>query len=170
VGWIGTADNLSQWERLIPAFRQVSARHPNLRFKVVSNVEPNPCDLPVDYERFTIDREAECIQDFDIGLMPLEDTPWNRGKCGIKALQCMAIGKPVVISPVGMNSELIEPGVSGLFASTEEEWIGGLDRLVDSPELRRHMGGEARKTVEASYSLEVIGRQMVDLLERVGKT
>jgi glycosyltransferase involved in cell wall biosynthesis len=170
LGWIGTAENFPQWEQLIPVYRQVIARHPNLRFKIVSDVEPVPCGLPVDFERFTIDREAECLQDFDVGLMPLQDTVWNRGKCGIKALQCMAIGRPVVISPVGMNSELIEPDVSGLFASSEAEWISALDRLADSPRLRRQMGGEARKAVEASYSLEVIGPRMVDLLERVGES
>ena len=168
LGWIGTAENLPQWERLIPAFRQVCAEHPSVRFKIVSNRKPPPYDLPVEFERFTIDREAECIQDFDIGLMPLEDTPWNRGKCSMKALQCMAVETPVVISPVGMNNDIIKPQVSGLFASTEKEWALELGRLVASPEVRRAMGKAARKVVEESFSLEVIGPRMADLLERMG--
>ncbi len=168
LGWIGTAENLPEWEHLIPAFRQVCAEHPGVRFKIVSNREPPSYGLPVDYEQFTIDREAECIHDFDIGLMPLEDTPWNRGKCSMKALQCMAVETPVVISPVGMNNEVIEPQVSGLFASTEREWVQEIGRLVASPEVRTRMGRAARKAVEAAYSLEIIGPRMVDLLEKTG--
>jgi glycosyltransferase involved in cell wall biosynthesis len=167
LGWIGTAENLPQWERLIPAFRQVCAKYPGVRFKIVSNREPEPCGLPVEFERFSIDRESECLQEFDVGLMPLEDTSWNRGKCSLKALQCMALEKPVVISPVGMNKEVVKPQVSGLFATTEDEWVRELGRLVDSPDLRGRMGRAARKTVEASYSLEDIGPKMVQLLERI---
>jgi len=164
-GWIGTAENLPEWRRLLPALERVAAADPNVRFKIVSNGDAPQCDLPVVFERFSLDREAECLQDFDVGLMPLEDTPWNRGKCSLKALQCMAMGLPVVLSPVGMNREVIEPGVSGVFAATEDEWVTELRRLAGDAILRSRMGRAARAVVEKSYSLEQIGPQMADLVE-----
>ena len=163
-GWIGTAENLAQWQRLLPVFKRIIAVDPTVRFKVVSNHRPPECDLPVDFERFSLAREAACLDDFDVGLMPLEDTPWCRGKCSCKALQCMAMGQPVVLSPVGMNREVVEAGVSGAFATTEEEWVAELLRLAGDLELRSKMGRAARAVVERSYSLERIGSRMADLV------
>lgn len=165
LGWIGTKGNLPEWERLLPIFERIAADDPRVRFKVVSNGEPPACDLPLVFERFTLEREAECLEDFDIGLMPLDDTPWNLGKCSFKALQCMAVGRPVVLSPVGMNRDVVEPGVSGVFAATEGEWHSELRRLIDDPGLRSKMGAAARSVVEQSYSLDRIGSRMVDLVE-----
>jgi glycosyltransferase involved in cell wall biosynthesis len=167
IGWIGTAGNLPQWTALMPVFERVAAENPAVRFKIVSNGEPPRSDLPVVFERFTIDREAACLADFDIGLMPLEDTPWNRGKCSYKALQCMAMGMPVVVSPVGMNREVVEDGVSGFFASTEDEWLSALLRMAGDSKLRSQLGGAARRVVEASFSLEQIGAKMADLIEEL---
>jgi glycosyltransferase involved in cell wall biosynthesis len=164
-GWIGTADNLPQWERLVPAFRRLVATVPGVSFKIVSNVEPRRFELPVVFERFDIARESQCLEDFDVGLMPLEDTPWNRGKCSVKALQCMALGIPVVVSPVGMNREVIDSEVGGLPASTEDEWVSALGRLAASPELRARMGDAARRIVEQRYSLEAVATKMVETVE-----
>ncbi len=163
-GWIGTAENLVEWRLLLPAFKRVAAADPNIRFKVVSNGDPPQCDLPVDFERFSLDREAECLQDFDVGLMPLKDTSWNRGKCSVKALQCMALGLPVVLSPVGMNRKIIQSGVSGAFASTEDEWVTELLRFASDPELRMRIGQAARRVVESSFSLKHVGSTMTDLV------
>ena len=165
LGWIGTVGNLPQWTRLLPVFERIAVDGPRVRFKVVSDGDSPVCDLPLVFERFTKEREAKCLEDFDIGLMPLEDTPWNRGKCSFKALQCMAMGRPVVLSPVGMNREVIEPGVSGVFAATENEWVSELRCLVDDPGLRSRMGSAARSVVEKSYSLDQIGSKMADLVE-----
>jgi glycosyltransferase involved in cell wall biosynthesis len=164
-GWIGTAENLPEWRRLIPAFLRVVAAHPRVRFKLISDREPAPCGLPVEFERFTIAREAACLSGVDVGLMPLDRTPWNRGKCSVKALQCMALGLPVVVSPVGMNREIVEPQVSGLFASSEDEWVAALGRLAASPDLREQMGRAARRVVEQRYALRDIAARLVDLIE-----
>jgi glycosyltransferase involved in cell wall biosynthesis len=132
---------------------------------VVSNGDPPTCGLPIIYERFTVERESACLGDFDIGLMPLEDTPWNRGKCSYKALQCMAMGQPVVLSPVGMNREVVEDGVTGAFAATTDEWVTELLGLAGNPGLRSRMGGAARSVVERSYALDKIGSKMADFVE-----
>jgi len=167
LGWIGTVGNLPQWTRLLPVFERVVASNPAVRLKVVSNGEPPPCPLPLQFEGFTLEREAACLADFDIGLMPLDDTPWNLGKCSYKALQCMAMGQPVVVSPVGMNREVIEPGVSGEFAATEDEWVARLLRLAGDPGLRSQMGGAARAVVEDRYSLDLVGTKVADLIDGV---
>lgn len=164
LGWIGTAENLPQWQSLVPAFRRVMPANPGVRLKVVSDRHAPECDFPVEFERFSIERQAACLESFDVGLMPLEDTPWNRGKCGLKALQCMAMGQPVVVSPVGVNQEIVEAGVNGAFATTEDEWVTELLRLAADAELRTRMGRAARATVERSYSLEQIGARMADLV------
>ena len=166
-GWIGTAGNLPQWTALLPVFERVAAENPSVRFRIVSNGEPPRSSLPLDFERFTIDREAACLDAFDVGLMPLEDTPWNRGKCSYKALQCMAKGLPVVLSPVGMNREVVKDEVSGFFAGSESEWTLALLRLAGDPELRSGLGGAARRVVEHSFSLDRIGAKMVDFVEKL---
>jgi glycosyltransferase involved in cell wall biosynthesis len=168
-GWIGTAGNLPQWRRLIPVFHRVVAEHPGVCLKVVTNGELPSCDLPLEVERFTIEREAACLDDFDVGLMPLEDTAWNRGKCSYKALQCMAMGLPVVVSPVGMNREVVEHGVSGFLASTDDEWVDHLLRLAGDPELRSRVGRSARSVVEECYSLDRVGSRMSELIEAVAR-
>lgn len=165
LGWIGTTGNLPQWSRLLPIFERILASDPKVRFKVVSNGDPPVCGLPLDFERFTIAREAACLEDFDIGLMPLEDTPWNRGKCSYKALQCMAMGLPVVLSPVGMNREVVDEGVSGCFAGSEDEWVAALLRLTGDETLRSRIGGAARTVVEERYSLDRVGSTMADLVD-----
>ena len=165
LGWIGTAGNLPQWSLLIPVFKRLVAENSAVRFKVVSDGEPPDCSLPLDFERFTIEREAACLEDFSIGLMPLEDTPWNRGKCSYKALQCMAMGQPVVLSPVGMNRDVVEHGVNGFFATTRDEWTDHLLRLSQDAELRAKMGRAAREVVATRYSLDIVGSRMADLID-----
>lgn len=164
VGWIGTAENLPQWERLLPVFRDLVTRHPHVRFKLVSDREPPSYDVPVDFERFDVAREAACL-DFDIGLMPLEDTAWNRGKCSLKALQCMARAIPTVLSPVGMNREIALHDGNGRFASTDDEWFESLGTLATSPDLRTRMGAAARRVVEARYALDAVAGRFVGALE-----
>ena len=93
------------------------------------------------------------IEKFDIGIMPLENTSWERGKCAFKLLQVMAAGKPVVGSKVGANCDVIQHGVNGFLAATMDEWTKAIRTLRDDPSLRNQMGAEARRTVDLSYSL-----------------
>lgn len=165
LGWIGTSGNLPQWEQLLPVFERLVAADPRIRFKIVSDAGAPGCGLPIEYEKWTPEREAACLEDFDIGLMPLEDTPWNRGKCSYKALQCMAMGIPVVLSPVGMNREVVEDGVSGFFASTDEEWTRRLLELAGNAELRSTLGRAARTVVEERFSLDAVATRMADLID-----
>jgi len=100
------------------------------------------------------DSEIEDLSEIDIGIMPLPDDEWAKGKCGFKGLQYMAMEIPTVMSAVGVNREIIEEGVNGFLASTEEEWIDKLSLLIESEELRRNIGMEGRKTVIEKYSVD----------------
>ena len=110
------------------------------------------------------DTETGHIAAFDIGIMPLADTPWERGKCGYKLIQYMACGKPVVASPVGINRDIVEHGVNGFLAETPEEWAGALRRLAGDPDLRRRLGAAGRVKVERHYSLAGTAPRLIELL------
>ena len=120
-------------------------------------------------EHWILGREIGYLQEADIGLMPLDDTPRARGKCAFKALQYMAVGTPVVVSPVGMNAEVVEDGVTGFLADTPEEWRDRLGRLIADPDLRERMGRAARERVRARYSHAVYYPVLKDTLERVAR-
>ena len=102
-----------------------------------------------------------------IGLMPLIDEPWARGKCGLKILQYMATGLPTVASPVGANADIVTHGADGFLAGTPEAWVEHLGRLARDPELRRDLGRRARETVEGRFALPTVARQLADVLRSV---
>jgi glycosyltransferase involved in cell wall biosynthesis len=110
------------------------------------------------------EREAADVADFDVGIMPLDDTEWERGKCGYKLIQYMAAARPVVASPVGVNPEIVEHGVIGFLASSEDEWRTALRRLRDDPALRARMGEAGRRKVETHYSLSAAAPRLQALL------
>jgi GT2 family glycosyltransferase/glycosyltransferase involved in cell wall biosynthesis len=107
-------------------------------------------------------REVEQLQSFDVGIMPLTDDPWSRGKCAYKLLQYMAVGLPVVASPVGMNCQVVQPGINGFLADSQEEWRKSLLRLAKDPALRRQMGETGRAIVAKDYSLEAVTPRLVN--------
>jgi glycosyltransferase involved in cell wall biosynthesis len=104
------------------------------------------------------------LSDLDIGIMPLPDSEWERGKCGLKALQYMALGIPTVASPVGVNREIIRHGQNGFLASSETEWRSALERLLDDAALRERMGAAGRTTVESGYSAAVQAPRVASIL------
>ena len=104
------------------------------------------------------------IQQFDIGLMPLEDTEWNRGKCAFKAIEYMACGVPVIVSPVGEARHVVHDGVNGLYARNKEEWKTHIKNLLSDVSIRERIGEEARKTIKARYSYKYTIPQIEKLI------
>lgn len=111
--------------------------------------------------------ESLMIQGMDIGVMPLDDSPWSQGKCGYKLIQYMACGVPVIASPVGVNCDIVQHGVTGFLASTNAEWRAAIDTLMRDPELRHRMGQAGRRRVEEFYSLQVWGPRVATMLRAV---
>jgi len=163
VGWIGSP---STWRAYMAPFlplliRTAEANGAQLRVVGADRTAAHPL---LDSLPWSEDTEVSQIQSMDIGIMPLTDTPWARGKCGYKLIQYMACGLPVVASPVGVNAEIVEHGVNGFLASTEADWHAALTTLLTDPALRQRMGAAGRRKVEAQYSLQVWGPRVAALL------
>lgn len=165
VGWIGTPGNFEHLELVLDPLRKILARNRHVRFKVVSR-EPflAPATVPTLFEPWERAREVRAVQGFDIGIMPLRDTPFTRGKCGGKALVCMSCGVPVVASPVGVNGEIIRDGGNGLLARTSGEWLEKLSSLIGDAGLRARLGSEGRRSIERGYSTAVNAPRFLEIL------
>jgi glycosyltransferase involved in cell wall biosynthesis len=166
IGWVGTAENQAEWRRLAPVFKAVLAARPDIRLRVISDLPPTDPEVPVEFERWSLAREAGALDDVDVGVMPLEDTPWNRGKCSAKALQYMAMARPAVVSPVGMNREVVTDGSTGFLAAKPDEWVARLVELAGDRALAARLGQAARDRVRESYSLEVLSPRLEAALLR----
>lgn len=164
VGWIGVKSNLYHLDMLHDAFAAVHERFSgDVELNVVSN-ETVQTPLPTRFTPWTLESESDSVLSFDIGIMPLQDDPFSRGKCAFKAVFCMSRGVPVVASPVGANTTLIQHGVNGLLASSTDEWVGSISSLVDDVCQRYRMGQVARETIEGSYSAAKVARTLRVLL------
>jgi len=154
VGWLGVSGNLHYLETLAPVFRQLAQEFPQFRLKIVSNAFIDMEGVPLIRERWNLEGEAASLASFDIGLMPLNDTLWARGKCGYKILQYFGAGVPAIASPVGINSEFVQHGHNGFLATDAGEWLAALRGLLADAALRRQMGVHGRKSLEEKYSLQ----------------
>ena len=163
-GWVGHSSNLIYLEALAGPLREIAWRHPGFKLIVVADRRPRLEGVPVEYRPWSLENEVECFKGIGIGLMPLDDSPWTRAKCSFKLLQYMALGIPSVVSPVGMNREVIEHGRNGLLAMTDEDWINGLDELISQPAQRQDIARAGRSTIERSFDLPVVSDRLVKAL------
>lgn len=163
VGWMGSPSTVGFLEEIRPVLEEFCQRG---RGKLVivgaKGIDFSRCN--VEFRPWSEETEVSDIHEFDVGIMPLKDDPWCRGKCGYKLIQYMACGVPVIASPVGVNSEIVEPGRNGFLASSHSEWAAALAAFGSSTELRAHLGARARTTVEAKYCTAVAGPQLLQAL------
>ena len=120
--------------------------------------------MQVEQYGWSLETEVDLLANFDIGLMPLPDDPWTRGKGGYKLLQYGAVGLPVVASPVGVNREIVVDGVTGFLAESDTEWVDALARLIDDPDLRQTMGQAGRDRMVEHYSLTRSIQALIEIL------
>jgi glycosyltransferase involved in cell wall biosynthesis len=154
VGWTGSYST-AQYLRIVrPVLERLRLRRA-FRVVIVGVAGFEARGVEVEHRPWRSASEVEDLSDIDVGLMPLTDAEWERGKCGLKALQYMALGIPALVSPVGVNTEIVRDGENGLLASTEADWERSLDRLLSDAELRRRLGAAGRATVESTYSARV---------------
>ncbi len=171
IGWVGTPRGSKAFlETLIPIMRDFSVRYPHVQWQFVGAEPFDVGHLPVEFITWELHKEVRNIQSFDIGLMPLTDDAFNRGKCGFKLIQYMNCGIPVVCSPVGANCDIVEHGASGYFANEPEEWSSALAKLIEDASLRVAMGKHGRLRAEQEYSLAIQAPRLLDVLCNVVKS
>ena len=157
IGWIGSTTTIKHLEWAEPILRAIYKIYGDkVFFKVVADVPLKMENLPIVNVTWTKERESYELSSFDIGIMPLPDNEWTRGKCGFKGLQCMAYEIPVVMSPVGVNMDIIQDGENGFLADMVTEWVEKVSLLIDNAEMRTLMGKNGRKTVEEHYSYQAL--------------
>ena len=169
IGWTGSYSTVQHLLTLAGALRRL-ARTEAFRLRVIGSAGMRLEGfegLDVQVLPWRSETEVEDLRPFDVGVMPLPEDRWSRGKCGMKALQYMGLAIPTVCSPVGVNSEIIRDGENGLLASSEDEWVEKLRMLLRSPDLRLRLGRAGRATVDARYSAAVQAPRVFQILESV---
>jgi glycosyltransferase involved in cell wall biosynthesis len=166
IGWTGSYSTVQYLRLVRPALARLRARR-DFRVVVVGGTGFEVDEVDVEHRPWRSATEVQDLSDFDVGIMPLADTEWERGKCGMKALQYMALGIPPVVSPVGVNREIIDHGRNGFLAATEDDWVVILDRLLADPELRFRVGRAARVTVEGRFSATVQAPRVAQVFRSV---
>jgi glycosyltransferase involved in cell wall biosynthesis len=162
VGWTGSSTSQTHLEMFAPLLRELTKRS-DVELRVISNREPVLPGIDYVWRRWSPETEVSELASFDVGIMPMPDDEWARGKCALKALQYMAMGIPTVCSAVGANREVIQHGENGLLAATPEEWMANLGLLIDDASLRERLGTMGRSTIEERYSM----RRCADLFAQV---
>ncbi|MFL5728558.1 MAG: glycosyltransferase family 4 protein [Cytophagaceae bacterium] len=153
IGWTGSHSTLRYLNTLIPALKKLESAY-EFTFLVIADKDP---ELPLTsyrFARWNIDTELEDLLRINIGVMPLEEDPWSKGKCGFKALQYMALGIPALVSPVGVNTLIVDDGKNGFICRTEQDWYEKMEYLLKNEQARTQLGREAREKVIKHYSVE----------------
>jgi glycosyltransferase involved in cell wall biosynthesis len=167
LGWLGSGSTEKYIRSLLPTIEQVSLRYPHIQLKIVSDRFPEGSELPLIRKRWSADEEEADLKSFDIGLMPLANDMWSKGKCGLKILQYFGVGVPVVCSPIGVNRDIVEDGVSGYWAENEKEWEDRILKMIQERRSWKEMGLRGRERVEQDYSLTVNGPRILNFLMKV---
>jgi glycosyltransferase involved in cell wall biosynthesis len=152
IGWMGSSTSQAHLELHAEVLAAFAGRR-GVEIRIVSDRPPQLPGIPVSWRPWSAARELDELRQFDVGIMPMPDDPWSRGKCAMKALLYMSVGAPAICSPVGMNRQVIRHGENGLLANTPAEWVAHIARLIDDVEYRRKLGMAARRTVEEGYSM-----------------
>lgn len=163
IGWIGTSANFPFLLEIEAALGQFLSATPGAHLKIISNMSPN--FQQIDPTRWSFSAWSEAnevadIQSMDIGIMPLADNEWARGKCSFKMLQYMACGLPVVVSPVGMNADVLQQGDLGVAAASNNDWVDGLQMLAQSATRRAEMGQAGRQVIDRHYAVKALAPQL----------
>jgi glycosyltransferase involved in cell wall biosynthesis len=152
-------------ERLKHIWEKVFIRYPNTRLKIIADKFFHCEKMPIIMKKWNYNDELNDLHTFDIGLMPLTDDIWSKGKCGFKLLQYMAAGIPVICSPVGVNKEIVTHEVNGFLVENENGWLDSIGKLVKDYRLRETMGKQAFKTVNDCYSLGIWAPRLIKILK-----
>jgi glycosyltransferase involved in cell wall biosynthesis len=163
--WIGSRSTLIYLAEIRSALEEIGSRFDNVVLRIICDDFFDLQNMEVEKRQWSEKTQAVDLASSDIGLAPLPDNNFTRGKCGFKILQYAAAGLPVVTSPVGVNAQLVQPGVSGFYAQDINQWIEGVGTLVSNPELRKSMGCHAGQKV-TGFDVAVIGQRLYELVRK----
>lgn len=164
LAWIGSRSTVQSFDRARGLLEELGRRVPALRLRVICDQFPELDNLQVVRRPWSEATEAAELAQADIGISWLPDDLWSRGKCGLKVLQYMAAGLPVVVNPVGVQAVMVRHGATGYHATTTKQWVDAIAQLAREPGLRREMGRRGRRDVEARYSVQHWGPRVVESL------
>jgi len=162
IGWSGSQSGFADLQLAEKPLQIILKRYPGMRLRIISN-EPPRLDLPsgqIEFVRWSAEVEVQAIQTLDVGIMPLRDTPWSRGKCAYKMLLYMSCGMPVVVSPIGMNSQILNMGPVGAAAVTADDWIGAIEELADNRQKSARLGQNGRGIVLQYFSRDFVAPRL----------
>ncbi len=155
IGWSGSFTTLQHFETAIPVLKRIISKYEaRVKFIVIGDASYTNDDLGIKGIAWRSETEVSDLSQIDIGIMPLPNDEWASGKCGLKGLQYMALAIPTIMSPVGVNKDIIQDGENGFLAETEDEWFEKLSQLIESSALRKKLGENGRKTIEEKYSVK----------------
>lgn len=156
IGWSGSISTVKHFELVVPVLIKLQERFKNtLHFKIIGDKNYHHPALQNEAIAWSETTEVDELNSFDIGIMPLPDDEWANGKCGLKGLSYMACGIPTVMSGVGVNKTIVQSGINGFLANTNEEWFSCLSSLIEDKALRDKIGQAGLETLKEKYSVEV---------------
>ena len=168
IGWTGTSTTMKHLKLSVPILKILQEKYDDrVYFKVISDVPFSYDGLEIENCKWQKETELEDLSDFDIGIMPLPDDQWSKGKCGFKGLQYMALGIPSVMSPVGVNNDIIEHGINGFLPKDDTEWLAILSKLIESKDLRDKIGAQGRQTVIDQYSFNSLKQTYLNYFDEL---
>jgi len=165
IGWTGTHSTLNYLNELVPVLQRIEKENSNVKISIIANRAPGLPFQSLKFIPWNINTEIEDLFQFDIGIMPLSDDEWSKGKCGFKALQYMALGITTIASPVGVNKDIIDNGINGFLCSSQDDWINKLSELIQNEKLRKKIGEQGKTTVEQRYSVDSNSSNFLSLFE-----
>lgn len=164
IGWSGSFSTIQHLDTIREMLQELAAEE-NFRLRVIGAPVYKIPGVDTEAMQWRSETELDDLRQIDIGLMPLPDESWTKGKCGLKALQYMALGIPTICSPVGVNSTIIKDGVNGFLAYGQAEWIDKIKQLMHSAKLRRELGRAGRETVDREYSAKAVAPKVLEVFE-----
>ncbi len=168
IGWSGSITTIQHFKYALPFLKQLKNIYGDkIEIKLIGDENYRNSELNIKGLAWNKENEIDELSSFDIGIMPLPNDEWAKGKCGLKGLQYMALQIPTIMSPVGVNTSIINDGVNGFLASSTNEWVDKISALINSNELRKKIGENARKTVVEFYSVESQKSRYLDLMNKL---
>lgn len=165
IGWTGTHSTIGYLDEIIPVIEKLEKEFNNVEFRIIADIKPKYNLKSLVYIPWNKTTEAEDLAQFSVGIMPLRHDPWSEGKCGFKALQYLAMGIPAIVSPVGVNTSIIQHEVNGFLCSDQVDWENTLRHLILHPEIVAGMAENCRKTVIEHYSVHAIKKDFLSLFQ-----